>query len=200
MTQPADILKFWFGSEHLDAPVDPVFRQRWFRGGPQFDQQIEKAFGDTVAAALAGELTDWRRSLAGELALVLLCDQFTRNLYRGTPRAFAGDALALETALAVLERGDDHQLGLNQRAFLGMPLEHDERPGIQARSVAYFDRLRRSFLDGHEGAAEAESFYQYAVAHQRVIEEFGRYPHRNAALGRASTPDEQKWLEQGGGF
>ncbi|SDK11311.1 DUF924 family protein [Microbulbifer yueqingensis] len=200
MTQPADILRFWFGSDRLNAPVDDAHRQLWFSAQEELDQQIEENFGHLVEAALGGELEGWRTSLAGELALVLLCDQFTRNIYRDTRRAFAGDALARKVALEVIERGDDEQLGLYQRAFLGMPLEHDESLEMQQRSVEFFDRLRKSHLDGAEGAAQAENFYQYALAHREVIEEFGRYPHRNAALGRASTPAEQAWLEKGGGF
>ncbi|WP_193164828.1 DUF924 family protein [Microbulbifer hainanensis] len=200
MTKPAEVLKFWFGTDALNAPVDPAYRQRWFGGDEMFDRQIEEAFGPLVESALAGALQEWRQTLAGELALVLVCDQFTRNIYRGTRRAFAGDPLAAEVALAVVERGDDTRLGLHQRAFLGMPLEHGESAEMQARSLDYFDRLRRSHLDGAEGAAEAENFYKYAVAHQKVIEAFGRYPHRNAALGRESTPAEQHWLDQGGGF
>ncbi|HEY8569852.1 DUF924 family protein, partial [Microbulbifer sp.] len=100
----------------------------------------------------------------------------------------------------VIERGDDAQLGLFQRAFLGMPLEHAESEHMQRRSVDYFNRLRMDYLDGASGAAKAESFYQYALAHQKVIDEFGRYPHRNAPLGRESTTAEQAWLQQGGGF
>lgn len=200
MTQPADILKFWFGSAQLDAPVDPLHRQLWFTRSDTFDSRIEEDFDSQVEAALAGELEAWRGTPEGALALILLCDQFTRNIYRGTRLAFAGDARAREVALAAIERGDDEKMGLYQRAFLGMPLEHGETPEMQARSVTYFDRLRRDYLNGAENAAEAESFYQYALAHRKVIEEFGRYPHRNDALGRASTPEEQKWLEQGGGF
>lgn len=200
MIQAADVLTFWFGSAQLDAPVDPPHRQRWFARSDTFDQRIEEDFGPLVEAALAGELEDWRTTPGGKLALILLCDQFTRNIYRDSERAYAGDPLARALALAAIDSGEDREMGLYQRAFLGMPLEHGESAAIQARSVAYFDRLRRDYLDGAGGAAEAESFYQYALAHRDVIEEFGRYPHRNAALGRISTDEEQKWLERGGGF
>ena len=200
MTQPSDVLRFWFGSPKLDAPVDDRHRQLWFTQSEALDDQIEREFSHLVEAALEGKLEAWRESVTGELAMVLLTDQFTRNIYRGTNKAFAGDHIAQELALAVIERGDHRQLGLYQRAFLGMPLEHGESPEIQDRSVAYFDELRRAHLDGAEGAAQAENFYRYAVAHRDVIEEFGRYPHRNAALGRASTPAEQEWLAKGGGF
>jgi len=200
MPEPKEILTFWFGRPQLDAVPDDRHRQRWFAGGRGFDQKIDEYFGDVVEAALGGGLDQWRQSLEGEMALVLVCDQFTRNIYRDTSRAFAGDPLALEVALAVMARGDDAQMGLYQRAFLGMPLEHSENPEMQRRSVDYFNRLRMDYLNGAEGAAQAENFYQYALAHREVIAEFGRYPHRNQALGRESTPAEQKWLEQGGGF
>ncbi|MFC6631993.1 DUF924 family protein [Microbulbifer taiwanensis] len=200
MPEPKEILTFWFGRPQLDAVPDDLHRQRWFAGGEEFDHRIDDYFSDTVEAALDGELASWRQTLEGEVALVLACDQFTRNIYRGTSRAFAGDPLALETALAIIERGDDRQMGLYQRAFLGMPLEHSELPEMQQRSVDYFNRLRLDYLNGADGAAQAESFYQYALAHREVIDKFGRYPHRNQALGRESTSAEQKWLEQGGGF
>lgn len=200
MTRTAEILTFWFGSAELDAPVDGGRTRLWFSRSDTFDREIDERFGADVEAALAGDLDSWRGKPASELALILLCDQFTRNIYRGTTRAFAGDALALETALAVIERGDDCKMGLYQRAFLGIPLEHSEAPGIQQRSVAYFERLRNNYLNGAEGAAAAESFYEYALAHQQVIDDFGRYPHRNDILGRPSTDAEQHWLDQGGGF
>ncbi|GAA5524460.1 hypothetical protein Maes01_01017 [Microbulbifer aestuariivivens] len=218
MSQPAEVLKFWFGSEQLQATSDKSLRQRWFARSEAFDSEIEQRFGHLVESALAGKLNDWRDTLMGELALVLVCDQFTRNIYRGTARAFAGDALALEVALAAIDRGDDRKLGLSQRAFLGLPLEHDERAQIQRRSVDYFKRLRDDYVaittdcttagssdattDASQSAqaAQTESFYQYALAHQKVIDEFGRFPHRNAALGRATTAAEQAWLNQGGGF
>ncbi len=200
MVTPSEILKFWFGTDQLEAPVDEIHQRPWFTRDETFDREIEKRFGDLVESAIAGDLHSWRESLAGELALVLVCDQFPRNIYRGTARAFAGDPLALEVALAVIERGDDDRLALFQRAFLGMPLEHTESRHMQRRSVDYFDRLRMNFLDVASGAAKAESFYQFALAHQQVIDEFGRYPHRNAPLGRESTDAEQAWLEQGGGF
>lgn len=199
MPEPKEILTFWFGQPQLDSVPDNSQRKRWFTGDAEFDRKINKDFGDILEAALCGDLARWRGTLEGELALVLVCDQFTRNSYRGNRRAFSGDPLALEVALAVIERGDDLKMGLYQRAFLGMPLEHGENPDIQQRSVDYFDRLRMDYANA-EGAAQAEDFYQYALAHRRVVEEFGRYPHRNAALGRDTTPAEQQWLDQGGGF
>lgn len=200
MSDPKEILTFWFGHPQLDTTPGEPYRQRWFASSREFDQTITDLFGDTVKAALNGKLSHWQQTLEGQMALVLVCDQFTRNIYRGNSLSFAGDPQALRIALDVIERGDDCRMGLCQRAFLGMPLEHSEAPDIQKRSVDYFRRLRADYPDGTEEAALAENFYQYALAHQRVIEQFGRYPHRNSALGRESTPEEQHWLEQGGGF
>ncbi|QIL90938.1 DUF924 family protein [Microbulbifer sp. SH-1] len=200
MANSSEILQFWFGTDQLEAPINEAHQQLWFTRDEAFDQEIEERFGHLVESAIAGDLHSWRKTLAGELALILVCDQFPRNIYRGTARAFAGDPLALEVALDVIERGDDVQLGLCQRAFLGMPLEHAESEQMQRRSLDYFNRLRMDYVDGASGAAQAENFYQFAVAHQKVIDEFGRYPHRNASLGRESTTAEREWLDQGGGF
>lgn len=201
MATPTEVLTFWFGHSHLDQPADKAHRQLWFAGGRDFDRRIQERFGPVVELALTGELDSWRGELAGELALILVCDQFTRNIHRGTGRAFDGDPLALNIAQTVIDRKQDRQLGLDQRAFLGMPLEHSEDPAVQEQSVAYFERLRRDYRTAApDAAAQAASYYQYALAHQKVIQEFRRYPHRNAALGRDSTPPELEWLAQGGGF
>jgi uncharacterized protein (DUF924 family) len=200
MIQASDVLTFWFGQAQLDGISDESQRRRWFTRSASFDREIGEAFGPAVAAALNRELEQWRGSLEGELALIILCDQFTRNIYRGSAQAFAGDPLALETARAVMERGEERKLGPNQRAFLGMPLEHSEDPQVQKLSAAYFDQLRRDYKNAGETGTQTESFYQYALAHQRVIEEFGRYPHRNEVLGRQSTQAELDWLANGGGF
>ncbi|MEW5248754.1 DUF924 family protein [Microbulbifer sp. 2201CG32-9] len=198
--QPAQILCAWFGSAELRAPVEEPYRRLWFSPSEANDKGLARDFGQVVERALAGQLDDWSATLTGELALVLLCDQFTRNIYRGTSSAFAGDARAQQLALAVIQRGDHHRLGLYQRAFLGMPLEHGESEEMQQRSVAFFDQLRKVRWNSAEETAQADSFYQYAVAHRDVIDRFGRYPHRNAALGRVSRPEERQWLAQGGGF
>ncbi|MCX2779975.1 DUF924 family protein [Microbulbifer thermotolerans] len=200
MSTPNEILTFWFGSAQLNAMPGDELRRRWFAVDETFDQTIADRFQNTVEAAVNGELSQWRQTLEGEMALVLVCDQFTRNIYRGTERAFAGDPQALETARGVIERSDDQTMGLYQRAFLGLPLEHSEDPEMQHHSVAYFHRLHADYLDDAETAVQSERFHQYALAHRQVIEDFGRFPHRNKALGRASTAAEQRWLEQGGGF
>ncbi|WP_295801378.1 DUF924 family protein [uncultured Microbulbifer sp.] len=195
----SEVLTFWFGSDLPDHPPAETLRKCWFSGGSPFDDEIRTRFGDLVDAALAGQLGDWRETLSGQLALVLVCDQFTRNIFRGSPRAFAGDPQALAISQAVIRDNQQTTLGLHQRAFLGMPLEHSEQPEVQAQSVAYFDQLRQDFTSGPE-AKTAASYYRFAARHRDVIAEFGRYPHRNAALGRPSTAAEQAWLDAGGGF
>lgn len=193
------VLTFWFGDDAPDHTPDPAQRKRWFMGGAPFDAEIRERFAPLVEAALAGDLTSWHESDTGQLALILVCDQFTRNIFRGSPRAYAGDPLALTLSQGMIRDNRQAAFGLHQRAFLGLPLEHSEQPEVQAQSVAYFAQLRQDFADGPEGEL-AESYYRYAVQHRDVITEFGRYPHRNAALGRQSTAAEQEWLAAGGGF
>ncbi|MCK7597045.1 DUF924 domain-containing protein [Microbulbifer sp. CAU 1566] len=199
----SEVLNFWFGSDELQAMPDIASRNRWFQKSDEFDQQIRKHFGATVEAAQAGELDHWRESSRGELALILLCDQFSRNIFRGRPTAFAGDPLALDIGQTIVRENRQGEFGLHQRAFVGMPLEHSESGEIQAQSVAYFDQLRQAFSGPGVNDSEiqaAEGYYRFAVAHKAVIDEFGRYPHRNKALGRDTSVAEQAWLNNGGGF
>lgn len=193
------VLTFWFGSDQPDHTPDPALRKRWFTGGAPFDDEVRSQFSGVVEAALAGELTSWCDSDPGQLALLLICDQFTRNIFRGSARAYAGDPQALAISQAMIRSNRQMALGLHQRAFVGMPLEHSELPEVQAQSVAYFDQLRNDFAESPH-AELAISYYNFAVRHRDVISEFGRYPHRNAALGRESTAAERKWLAAGGGF
>ena len=202
---PADALEFWFDSAELRYTPTKDQRARWFQRSDQFDEEIRERFEPAIDQALNGQLDHWRESLPGQLALILLLDQFSRNLYRGSARAFAGDQLALEISQAMVRDNSHTQLGLHQRAFAGMPLEHSELAEVQEQSVAYFDQLRRDFAPERPNATDEDSeaaagYYRFAVAHQEVIQEFGRYPHRNAALGRPSTPEEKQWLDNGGGF
>ncbi|WP_119154607.1 DUF924 family protein [Caldimonas tepidiphila] len=191
---PADaqaVLDFWFG-----APQDALFgqpRREWFLKDPAFDARVRERFGPLIDAAIAGELRPWAATPQGALALLLLLDQFTRNVHRGTPRAFAGDAQALEVARAVVERGWDRQLRPVQRWFVYLPFEHAEDPEAQRSAVALFEALAREAPgDGVEEALD------YARRHLAVIERFGRFPHRNEILGRATTAEEARFLEQPG--
>lgn len=194
MTSAADVLDFWF----LPAgdPGHDRFRTEWFRKDAGFDDSIRAHFGDAVESALADGFGEWEATAEGGLALILLLDQFTRNLFRDTARAFAGDARALAIAHDMVASGRDKNLPPIRRWFVFMPFEHSESLLDQERSVALFAGLRR------EAQHPAfESAYDYAVRHREIIERFGRFPHRNAALGRASTPEEAAFLAQpGSGF
>jgi uncharacterized protein (DUF924 family) len=184
------ILDFWFLPP--DAPGHDRNRAAWFRRDEAFDAEIRDRFGSEVEAALAGTIAPDPASADETLAAILLLDQFTRNLYRGTKRAFAGDAQALAWASALVAAGRDKNLPPIRRWFVFMPFEHSEAPIDQERSVALFDGLRREAQDPAFDAA-----YDYALRHRAAIERFGRFPGRNAILGRASTPEEIAALEAG---
>ena len=182
-----EVLDFWFG-----VPPGPA-RAEWFRKDDAFDAQIRDRFGPLDEAASRRELDAWRADPASMLALVVVLDQFSRNLYRGNARAFAQDAHALECANEALARGDDTRLQPVQRQFLYLPLEHSEDLADQERCVA----LMRSL----EGFEETRGLTEWAEKHRVIVARFGRFPHRNAALGRVSTPEEIEFLKQpGSGF
>jgi uncharacterized protein (DUF924 family) len=183
----SEVLAFWFGE-----PPGAV-RPEWFRKDPAFDEEIRRRFGALHAAAVRRELEAWRASPEPLLALVVVLDQFSRNLYRGDARAFAQDGHARECAVQALARGDDLSLLPVQRQFLYLPFEHSESPADQDRAVELLGALEQ--FEPTRGVAE------WALKHREVIARFGRFPHRNAALGRASTPEEIEYLRQpGAGF
>lgn len=190
MTTPADILAFWFA----DGP--DTFREAWFKRDDAFDAAIRERFGVACAAAPSGALDDWAGVPEGALALLLLLDQFPRNIHRGSAAAFASDAHALAVARqVVLARRFDLALRPTERMFLYLPFEHSEAMADQDVSVALFEGLR-----DHPEHAKAGGTIGYAWAHRAVVARFGRFPHRNAVLGRESTEAEQAWLAAGGGF
>jgi uncharacterized protein (DUF924 family) len=179
----SDVVGFWF-SDHA--------RKLWWNGGKAFDDEIRTTFSDTVAAALDGQLDSWQADADGALALVLVLDQFTRNIFRGTPQAFSGDVRARAVANASISRGDDRAQSLERRMFLYMPLQHSEELADQKRSLTLFT----AWAAEHEGDArtEADKDLVYAQRHHDIIERFGRFPHRNKILGRTSTPEELEFL------
>ena len=181
------ILEFWFG-----RPGSAEYgqsRSEWFRKDPAFDAEIRSRFGAEVEAALDGGFIAWTEPHA-LLARVLLLDQFTRNSFRDTSRAFAGDALALPLVTAAVERGDDRPLIAVERSFIYLPFAHAEDLAAQQRSVALFTGLR-----DETGLAYP---LVWAERHAEVIRLFGRFPHRNAILGRQSTPEEIAFLSAPG--
>lgn len=178
MTDPNTVVAFWREAGEL----------KWFEGGPSFDAQCRERFLDAHHAAARREHDDWMDSADGALALLLLLDQMPRNIFRGSAHAFATDGLALHHARRALDAKLDRAVDPALRAFMYLPFEHSEDLADQRRAVALFEPL---------GNAE---YTKYAHAHLAVIEQFGRFPHRNRALGRTSTPAEQAWLDAGGGF
>jgi uncharacterized protein (DUF924 family) len=177
---PDDVLAFWFG------PRPHATRGEWFRKDADFDAGIRARFGGAVEAALGGGFRDWTATPHGTLARVILLDQFTRNIYRDTPVAFAGDAQALTDASFAVDAGFDRELDRYERWFLYLPFEHAEDWGSQQRSLELFGRLAEETGD--------RSPLDWAEKHAEVIRRFGRYPHRNAILGRTSTPQELAFL------
>jgi uncharacterized protein (DUF924 family) len=182
-----EVLDFWFGRE--GEPGYGAFREAWFRRDPEFDRQIRDRFEALYEAAPAGELDDWKLEARSCLALVIVLDQFPRNIYRGDPRSYATDRKAQEIAEYAVDRALDRELPPFQRGFLYMPFMHSEDLDHQRRSVELFRGL--------EGSAEGDSA-GYAVRHMEIIERFGRFPHRNEILGRHTTPEEAEFLTQPG--
>lgn len=179
-----DILAFWFG------PAPDTKRDLWFAKDAAFDARLRERYGAAIARALEGGWREWDATAQGALARILLLDQFTRNAFRDTPRAFAGDALALEAATRMVDAGEDRDLQPLRRVFAYLPFEHAEDVRAQARAVALFEALARESGDA--------SWLDWARKHAVVIERFGRFPHRNGILGRASTPDEIAFLREPG--
>jgi len=183
----AEVLDFWFGapgsSEHGQT------RELWFVKRDATDALIRARFGPLIDAALRGECDAWAAMPRGALALIILLDQFTRNVFRDTPRAFAGDARALAIATALVDRGDDRALSLHERWFAYMPFEHAESLPMQNRSVALFTELAQDGL---------ASPLDWAIKHRDVVVRFGRFPHRNELLARPATDEEIAFLAQPG--
>ncbi len=183
------ILDFWFG-----APGSPEYgqtRPEWFRKNADFDATIAARFGPLLTQSLEGKRPHWPATPQAGLAWIVLLDQFTRNSFRDTPKAFAGDPLALQMAQTLIANGQDRQLLPVERWFVYMPFEHAEDMGMQERSLSLFAQLAQE-VDGFEGVLD------YARRHYDVVARFGRFPHRNAILGRVSTPEEEAFLLQPG--
>ena len=202
MTPPApgEILDFWLGDGMDMASGWPTqdLNKRWFQGGVALDQEIKTRFGERVVQAINGELQDWAEQLASRLALIILLDQFTRNMLRASAQAFEGDARAQRLVLQTLQRHEDTQLPWVGRLFMYMPLMHAETLALQEESVARFSSLLA------EAPARLKPKLQgnldFAHQHHDIIEKFGRFPYRNAVLGRASTAQELDFLRTGQRF
>lgn len=198
---PDQVLTQWFGSARPGNAQALQHKTQWFTKSPAFDEELRERFGVAVEAALGGALQHWSAQGPWQhLALVVLLDQFTRNIFRNTPKSFAGDPQALTLALQAMQSGADQQLPEVVRVFMYLPLEHAEDPAMQQRCVAAFDAMHQAAQDAELREYLAGSL-DYAHRHQVVIEQFSRFPHRNAILGRASTVQEAEYLAQpGSGF
>lgn len=190
------LLSFWIGDPGEDGSFDRSKTELWFGRSEDTDRQLRERFGGLYAAAVRGDLEGWARTPRGRLALVILLDQLSRNLHRGTAEAFAQDARALALAQTALVRGDPTVLRPVERVFLYLPFEHAEDRAAQRRAVALFEDLVREVA--HEHAAPYETFLDYAVRHREIVDRFGRFPHRNEALGRETTEEEAAFLKQPG--
>lgn len=186
------VLDFWFSGTSLDRPNIDSRMDRWFGSDPGLDQAIASRFGDLVARASAGELDHWADSPRGRLALIIVLDQFRRNMFRGTADAFSQDKRALKLCVEGTVNSDYKKLSAEQQLFFFMPLQHAESRTVQEKSVSIYralanrvsETLRETFL----------TTAQFAELHRDIVEEFGRFPHRNEVLGRENTPAEQAYL------
>ena len=177
MTTYNEILTFWF---------EEITPKHWFIKDSEFDSLCEERFKDTLVAAANSELFEWRTTPEGRLAEIIVLDQFSRNIYRDSPESFAQDPLALALAQEAVHHGYDQQLTDGQKGFLYMPYMHSESVLVHEEAIKLFSQ------PGQEGK------YDYEVRHKAIIDRFGRYPHRNAILGRTSTEEEIAFLDQPG--
>lgn len=182
MTPATEILEFWFGASEAGS-----FRQEWFSVDPVFDAEIRSRFLTTHLEAAQGKLDHWLAEAESALSLILIFDQFPRNLFRGSPQMFATDAKALSSARHAIDNAYDQQLIPVRRMFLYMPFMHSEDLNDQQYSVALIQTL-----------SNVGNSLEFAIKHKEAIERFGRFPHRNPILGRTMTPEEQRYLNEGG--
>lgn len=193
---PESVLDFWFGAAGRAGEIAARQRKLWFGKTAENDQAVSERFSNTLATASAGKLDHWANSPRGRLALVIVLDQFPHHIFRDQPQAFATDPQALALSLAALTASEDLQLTPIERVFLYLPLEHAESPEMQARSVSLYASLANEATADER--ALFDGFLDYAQQHRDVVERFGRFPHRNAILGRPSTPAELEFLKQPG--
>jgi uncharacterized protein (DUF924 family) len=190
-----DIHAFWFGELDETGMCIADRNPLWFSSNSRTDETCRARFGHLVEQAIAGELDEWMATDDGLVALIILLDQFTRNIYRGTALAFAGDPQALAISQHNIATGHYRRLPAIHQVFLYLPLEHSEDMDMQNECVTLFEELAAV-----TGNLQITSFTRYAVAHRDVIAQFGRFVHRNAVLGRKSSPGELAYLEKHGGF
>jgi len=186
-----EVLDFWFGRSH--SPEFGKVQKKWFKKDADFDAEVRSRFRQQYELAACGQLDSWQDSPDNCLALILLLDQFPRNMFRGTPQAFATDSKALAIAEYAVNNKFDRELLTVQKWFIYLPFEHSENLEKQQKSVELFRQL--------SGDTDSTSVIEYAMQHLEIIQRFGRFPHRNQILGRETTPEEAEFLKQpGSGF
>lgn len=196
MIDPDNIIDFWFG-QACASPAAALERNGfWFGSDSEVDQQIWELYADAVTDAGAGHYADWAETARGRLALILLLDQFPRNIYRGTAEVFRYDAKALDLAGQGVTLGHLAGLAVPEQAFFLMPYQHSEDVAVQNAGVALYTAMVDDAVD--EWRAVAAGYRDFAAQHRDIIAEYGRFPHRNSVLGRSSTPAEDGYLAGGG--
>lgn len=191
------VTAFWFGTLS-DGLADDAHRRAWFKSDAERDAEIGRRFAPLLERAASGELDHWLDSIQGTLAYILLCDQLSRQIHRGTAAAYATDARALRAARSLIASGADSPLAFDQRAFIYMPFQHAESRLDQHTSVGLFDALREDTDPAQQH--HADGFLGHAREHRDIVARFGRFPHRNALLGRPSTAAELDFLRSAGNF
>jgi uncharacterized protein (DUF924 family) len=199
VSTPEAVLEFWFPPDSARANA------LWWGKDARLDAEIRERFGATLAAAKAGQLDDWAATARGRVALIIVLDQLSRNIHRGDPQTYDADELARKLTLDGHALGHDRELSGIERLFFYMPLEHSEQLDHQEQAVALMERLAEDVAaePGVEAGRRAQfvGFIDFAVRHRDIVARFGRFPHRNALLGRESTPEELEFLKQpGSGF
>lgn len=192
------VFTFWFGELDEHGYAAEERNKLWFQGGSATDTAIRTQFGTVHEQALRGELDYWAEQPRGRLALIIVLDQFSRNIFRGSGAAFSGDAKALELCQEGLRLQHDQPLAPSERVFFYLPLEHSEDLVDQKRCVDLYTQLRDAAPPAYRKRAQAN--LDYAIKHLEIIEQFGRFPHRNKALGRTSTDQEKRYLETATSF
>jgi uncharacterized protein (DUF924 family) len=198
MSREEEVLQYWFGnySDETELSPDSPRVRRWFQEGKSIDKEVKRLFEPDVVKAREGLLKIWEHTPRGRMALVLLLDQFPRHIYRDTSKSYVADEYALELALRSIGDGTDLKLKLIERAFLYLPMMHSEDLKIQNQSIQQYRQLAET---AKSQIPLNQDYYfgtlEYALKHHSVIQRFGRFPHRNAILGRKSSLDEQAYLE-----
>ena len=194
----SEVLSFWFGELREGELPDKEKQMTWWMKSEEFDDLVRRRFEKYVLLAEKGELFHWLETPLGTVAFIVVVDQFPRNIYRNTPKAFSRDPLALRACLEGIEKGFDRDLHPTHRVFFYLPLMHSEDREIQSLSVRKYSALENEYTPHPEIRETLAYSTDFAGRHSDIIKRFGRYPHRNAALGRESTPEETEFLKEPG--